>query len=157
LGLEAALKWLGENMEKQHGFRVTFSRQGESGNLDEESSVFLFSAVRELLVNVAKHASATEVHLRLRWSDNHVNIVARDNGRGFRRNALGEAADPALGIAGSNDGFGLFNIQERVSDLGGRVWMRSEPFRGTTVKIQLPLSETLQPTQLAHEHQNIAG
>jgi PAS domain S-box-containing protein len=142
LGLEAALKWLGENAEKQHGFRVLFSRQGESGSLDEESRVFLFSAVRELLVNVAKHAGASEVGIRLRWHEDRVDVLVRDNGRGFQR-ANGTA------FPESPDGFGLFNIQERVSDMGGQVWVHAEPLRGTAVKIELPC-EPAAPLVEAH-------
>jgi PAS domain S-box-containing protein len=131
LGLEAALKWLAENMASQYGYRVGFTRLGESGSLREESSVFLFSAARELLVNVAKHAGATEVAVRLRWLDDCVEVLVKDNGKGFHK-----------GISESADGFGLFNIQERVSDLGGRVWLHTEPQHGTAVKIQLPLDRT---------------
>jgi PAS domain S-box-containing protein len=139
LGLEAALKWLAENMAGQYGFRVAFTRLGESGSLPEESAVFLFSSVRELLVNVAKHAAASEVAVRLRWLDDCVEVLVKDNGKGFRRTGLSDFSDLKTGVSESTDGFGLFNIQERVSDLGGRVWLRSEPQRGTAVKIHLPL------------------
>jgi PAS domain S-box-containing protein len=138
LGLEAAVKWLAENMAGQYGYRVAFSRLGESGSLPEESSVFLFSAVRELLVNVAKHAAASEVAVRLRWLDDCVEVLVKDNGKGFRRTGLSDFTDLKTGPLESSDGFGLFNIQERVSDLGGRVWIRTEPQRGTAVKIHLP-------------------
>ena len=144
LGLEAALKWLAENMAGQYGYHVAFTRLGESGSLPEESSVFLFSAVRELLVNVAKHAAASEVAVRLRWLDDCVEILVKDNGKGFRRTGLSDFSDLKKGIAESTDGFGLFNIQERVSDLGGRVWLRTEPHRGTAVKIHLPLDRAPQ-------------
>ncbi|HLK64497.1 MAG TPA: PAS domain S-box protein [Bryobacteraceae bacterium] len=136
LGLEAALKWLSENMERQHGFRVVFSRQGESRNLAEESRAFLFSAIRELLVNVAKHSGAGHVAVRVRWCAESVEILVADNGQGFRTH---DAFGAANGFPESHDGFGLFNIQERVSDLGGRLRIRSEPAKGTAVKIYLPL------------------
>ena len=139
LGLEAAVKWLAENMAGQYGYRVAFTRLGESGSLPEESSIFLFSAVRELLVNVAKHAAASEVAVRLRWLDDCVEVLVKDNGKGFRRTGLSDFSDLKTGVSESTDGFGLFNIQERVSDLGGRVWLRTEPQRGTAVKIHLPL------------------
>ena len=142
LGLEAALKWLTENMAGQYGYRVAFTRLGESGSLPEESSVFLFSAVRELLVNVAKHAGASDVAVRLRWLDDCVEILVKDNGKGFRRTGLSDFTDLRTGPSESSDGFGLFNIQERVSDLGGRVWLRTEPQRGTAVKIHLPFDRT---------------
>ena len=142
LGLEAALKWLAETMAGQYGYRVAFTRLGESGSLPEESSVFLFSAVRELLVNVAKHAAATEVAVRLRWLDDCVEVLVKDNGKGFRKTSLSDFSDLKTGVAESADAFGLFNIQERVSDLGGRVWLHTEPHRGTAVKIHLPLDRT---------------
>jgi PAS domain S-box-containing protein len=143
LGLEAALKWLAENMAGQYGYRVAFTRFGESGALLEESSVFLFSAVRELLVNVAKHAAASDVAVRLRWLDDCVEVLVKDNGKGFRRTGLSDFSDLKTDVSESKDGFGLFNIQERVSDLGGRVWLRTEPQHGTAVKIHLPLDRAL--------------
>jgi PAS domain S-box-containing protein len=156
LGLEAALKWLAENMEKRYGYRVIFTRQGESGTLREESSVFLFSAVRELLVNVAKHAGATEVAVRLRWLDHSLEVLVKDNGKGFVRPSLSAASDWTFGTAHAQDGFGLFNIQERVSDLGGRVGLHTQPNHGTAVKIHLPL-DIAGNTELEHEHQNSTG
>jgi signal transduction histidine kinase len=108
--------------------------------------VFLFSAVRELLVNVAKHAQASDVAVRLRWLDDFVEVLVKDNGKGFRK-----------GISESADGFGLFNIQERVSDLGGRVWLRSEPQRGTAVKIHLPLDRKAASESLVVVGGRVAG
>jgi PAS domain S-box-containing protein len=157
LGLEAALKWLAENMERQYAYRVVFTRQGESGALQEESRVFLFSAVRELLVNVAKHACATQVAVRLRWLDDCVDILVKDNGKGFPRPRLNADSDFAFGTAHAQDGFGLFNIQERVSDLGGRMGLRSQPNSGTAVKIRLPLDIPARNTEIEYEHQNSAG
>ncbi len=154
LGLEAALQWLAENMQRQYGYRVAFTRLGESGELLEESSVFLFSAVRELLVNVAKHAGATQAAVRLRWLDDAVEVLVKDNGKGFRRESLSYSP---LGAHHSHDGFGLFNIYERASDLGGRVLLRSEPLKGTAVKIHLPLDFSVANREGEHERQNTVG
>jgi signal transduction histidine kinase len=157
LGLEAALKWLAETMQKQYGYRVVFTRLGESGELREESSVFLFSAVRELLVNVAKHAGAGEVAVRLRWLDSSVEVLVKDNGKGFCRKDISGSSDWNIGVPDSQDGFGLFNIHERASDLGGRVSLRSEPQKGTAVKIHLPLEVIARIMEIEHEHQNSVG
>jgi signal transduction histidine kinase len=157
LGLEAALKWLAENMERQYGYRVAFTRLGESGEVREESSIFLFSAVRELLVNVAKHAEASEIAVRLRWLDDSVEVLVKDNGKGFHRPGLSSISDLSIGASDSQDGFGLFNIYERASDLGGRVSLRSEPHKGTAVKIHLPLDLPAKDRDLEHEHQNSVG
>jgi PAS domain S-box-containing protein len=152
LGLEAALKWLCESMQQRYGYAVAFTRQGESGALPEAGNVFLFSAVRELLVNVAKHAAATQVAVRLHWQEYQVEVLVRDNGKGFQRTGLD--------LPESKDGFGLFNIQERASDLGGKLWVRSEPRKGTAARIHLPLdqaagSSTL--TDVQNEHTNSLG
>lgn len=157
LGLEAALKWLAENLERQYGYHVAFTRLGESGELGEESNIFLFSAVRELLVNVAKHAEAGDVAVRLRWLDDSVEVLVKDNGKGFRRNGLFSIAELNMTASDNQDGFGLFNIYERVSDLGGRVSLRSEPLKGTAVKIHLPLDRERKNTEIEHEYQNSAG
>jgi PAS domain S-box-containing protein len=151
LGLEAALKWLCESMQKRYGYSVAFTRQGESGALPEASSVLLFSAVRELLVNVAKHAAANTVAVRLHWQESQVEILVRDNGKGFQRTGAG--------LPESQDGFGLFNIQERASDLGGKLWVRSEPGKGTAARIHLPLepAAVAPPVDVQNEHTNSAG
>jgi signal transduction histidine kinase len=150
LGLEAALKWLCESMQKRYGYKVAFTRQGESGALPEESSVLLFSAVRELLVNVAKHAAAASVAVRLHWQEAQVEVLVRDNGKGFQRTGAG--------LPESQDGFGLFNIQERASDLGGRLWVRSEPGKGTAARIHLPLEARVGSfVGEHHEHTNSVG
>ena len=151
LGLEAALKWLCESMQKRYGYAVTFTRQGESGALAEESSVLLFSAVRELLVNVAKHAAASKVSVRLHWQESQVEILVRDDGKGFHRSGLG--------LPESQNGFGLFNIQERASDLGGRLGVRSEPGKGTAARIHLPLEPPAGGAlvDVQHEHTNSPG
>jgi len=152
LGLEAGLKWLAENAAKQYGFAVHFTRLGESATLDEESSTFLFSAARELLVNVAKHAHAQSVDLRLRWCDDSVEVLVHDDGKGFASHV---AADGS-GVPESPDGFGLFNIQERAGDLGGRLRLRSEPGRGTAVKVRLPLGGA-RAGEPEHEHSYSVG
>ncbi|HTX35219.1 MAG TPA: PAS domain S-box protein [Bryobacteraceae bacterium] len=152
LGLEAGLKWLAENAAKQYGFRVHFTRLGESATLEEETSVFLYSAVRELLVNVAKHAQAHSVDLRLRWFEDSVEVLVHDDGRGFASHV---AADGS-GVSESPNGFGLFNIQERSGDLGGRLRLRSEPGKGTAVKIRLPLGGA-RAVEIEHEHSYSVG
>jgi signal transduction histidine kinase len=82
------------------------------------------------------------VAVRLRWLDDCVEVLVKDNGRGFRRTGRSDFSDLKMGVSEATDCFGLFNIQERVSDLGGRVWLHTEPQRGTAVKIHLPLDRT---------------
>jgi signal transduction histidine kinase len=90
--------------------------------------------VRELLLNVVKHADASDVSLRLRWLGNAVEATLSDDGRGFD-------VPEAAAFPDARRSFGLFSIQERFDDLGGRVSIRSAPGDGTTVSLVLPYLE----------------
>lgn len=131
LGLEAALEWLGESVEQRHGVAFRFEKEGNPRDLEEERRFLVFSAVRELLLNVVKHADAGGVSLRLRWREGVVEATVDDDGIGF--DVLGAAALPD-----ARRSFGLFSIQERFDDLGGSVSIRSSPGEGTSVTLVLP-------------------
>ena len=87
--------------------------------------------MRELLLNVVKHADASGVSLRLRWLEEVVEVTLDDDGKGF--DVPGAAALPD-----ARRSFGLFSIQERFDDLGGSVSIRSTPGQGTSVTLVLP-------------------
>ncbi len=135
LGLGAALEWLGEETEKRHGLPVRVSQTGERQDLGDERRFFLFSAVRELVLNVVKHARARSASIAVKWAEAEVSAEVRDDGQGF------DVSD-AEGLRDARRSFGLFNIQERASDLGGRVDVVSSPGRGTSVTVVLPFAES---------------
>jgi len=87
----------------------------------------LFLIVKEALNNVIKHASASEVWLRIAFYDSTLNIVVEDNGRGFSI----PHADP------SRDG--LQNMKKRMEELQGRLELSSKPGAGTVLKLTLLL------------------
>ena len=129
LGLESALEWLGESFEERHGVAFRFESEGETRDLGEERRFLVFSAVRELLLNVVKHAGAGCAVVALRWRDDAVEATVTDDGKGF---------DAAAAPPDERRSFGLFSIQERFDDLGGSVAVRSVPGEGTTVTLVLP-------------------
>jgi len=129
LGLESALEWLGESFEERHGVAFRFEREGETRDLGEERRFLVFSAVRELLLNVVKHAAAGSAVVTLRWRDAEVEATVSDDGKGL---------EAASAPPDERRSFGLFSIQERFDDLGGRVSVRSAPGEGTTVTLVLP-------------------
>ena len=88
--------------------------------------------MRELLVNVVKHAQARKVKVSIRRVDSEINIGVEDNGVGFD---LTEVAS----IATKTGGFGLFSIRERLEQLGGRLEIKSGPGRGCKVTVKAPL------------------
>ncbi|MBA4390192.1 MAG: hypothetical protein C0399_04565 [Syntrophus sp. (in: bacteria)] len=132
LGLEPALEWLAEQIEEQHGIRCEFENDGSEKPLNEELRVFLFTAVRELLVNVAKHARAQRVKVTVRRSGETISIHVADDGVGFCVSKKSPYVD-------ENKGFGLFSIRERLHHLGGHVEVRSQKSRGTRIALTAPL------------------
>jgi len=134
LGLESALERLAEDMRKRHGLRVEFSGDGKTKPLPTETSVMIFKAVRELLMNAVKHAKASEVKVRVRSAAGKIAVTVRDNGRGF------SAAD-AAGYGTDRRGFGLFSIREKVSHLGGAFRLSTRPGAGTLAVITAPLGK----------------
>jgi len=132
LGLEAALEDLCERMEQQHGIRFAVHRDEESIPLDPELRGFLYRAVRELLINVFKHARARRSEVTIRSHEGQVQILVADDGIGFDCSEAGEVPSPS-------GGFGLFYIRQRLHYLGGSMKIKSSPAEGTTVKIELQL------------------
>jgi len=134
LGLEAAIEWLCDRFERRYGIRAEFVNDGEPRRLDEEMRVILFRAVRELLINVVKHARAHRATVSLENVDGGVRITVEDDGRGFDVSNLEHHT-------GGKGGFGLFNIRERLEHLGGEGIVESRIGQGTRVILTAPLRE----------------
>ena len=95
--------------------------------------VILFQCLRELLINVARHGGVHRASVRMTTHGGAVRVVVRDRGEGFDA----EQVDGRTG-----DGrFGLFSIRERLRNLGGRMRLRSQPGRGTTVVLEAPAGD----------------
>ncbi len=132
LGLESALEWFTEHIQKQHGIRVEFFDDGQPKPMREEISVVLFKAVRELLLNVVKHSRATTAVVSIWREGERVRVQVQDTGVGF--DVSGLAASPR-----GEKGFGLFSIQERLDFLGCNMKMESAAGIGTTSTLTAPL------------------
>ena len=100
--------------------------------VNDEIRIFLFTAVRELLANVTKHARAEKVKVTVRKAENNISIHVADNGAGFNAAKMHFYLD-------ENKGFGLFSIRERLHHLGGQMEIRSQKNRGTRVILHAPL------------------
>lgn len=137
LGLVPALEWLVEEMERVYGLVVHFHDDSEPKPLDERSRSLLFRAVRELLVNVAKHARIGHAELTSLCSNDQVLLTVTDEGGGFdHRNTL--EAQPG------KSGLGLLGMRERLAYIGAEMHVDSRPGDGTTITLTAPLEMPLQ-------------
>jgi signal transduction histidine kinase len=129
IGLVAAVDSLAEEIQKTYGMRITIADDGQPKRADDETRYLLFRIVRELLMNVVKHAKASTVKICLARNDDIVHIAIEDNGIGF---------DAEKGAV-RDSGFGLFMIRERLKRLGGYFEIDSRSGSGTKVILSMPL------------------
>ena len=130
LGLRAGAEGLIEEIERLYGLKVRFRAEPGLDVPDLRIRVILFQCLRELLINVARHGGVHRASVRMTTHGGAVRVVVRDRGEGFDA----EQVDGRTG-----DGrFGLFSIRERLRNLGGRMRLRSQPGRGTTVVLEAP-------------------
>jgi signal transduction histidine kinase len=103
----------------------------EMPGVPEEILLSLYRFVQEGLTNVLKHAQASLVQVAWRYDGQVITVSVTDDGRGFRLESL-----PA--VTSSLRGIGLLGMQERLELLGGRVWVESEPGKGTCLTAFVP-------------------
>jgi len=132
LGFEAAVEWFTEQIQEQHGILVGFEDDLQPKPMSHELRILLFKAVRELVINIVKHAQARSAKVSIRRDDKHIHVLIRDDGYGF--NPFKD--NPS----GKMRGFGLFSIRERLKHFGGNFEIESNPGHGTRVTLVAPLN-----------------
>ena len=109
----------------QAGIEAHAELTGTARRLPTGTEVVLLRVCQEALANVRKHADARQVRVRLCYAGTTVRLTVTDDGKGF---------DPG----GTNDGYGLKGMRDRVSQVGGTVEVASVPGRGTEVSAEVP-------------------
>ena len=132
-GLAAAVRLQVETLRSE-GLEVGFEEALGDERLPPEVETTLFRVAQEALTNVRKHAQASRVRVVLDRLSRAVRLQVADDGHGFvpdemkRSNGLGKRV-------------GLSGMRERLSLLGGRFELRSEPGSGTTVTAEVELPQ----------------
>jgi len=126
-GLPDALSSYCEEFSSTRGIRISYEADEGVGQLSPGAALCMYRITQEALGNVAKHASAKKVQVRLTRSDGRVCLSVSDDGVGFNPDGSGKSG-----------GLGLINMRERVRQLNGTFAFESEPGHGTTVKVQIP-------------------
>lgn len=131
LGLAAAVERLCEDFERAHGLRVALRDEAARAvRLEPAVEDALYRIAQEALNNVARHAQASHVEIRLACEGGQVVLSVRDDGCGFDPHARAR-----------RDAFGLAGIRERVRMLRGTMSIRSERARGTRLEVRVPVPE----------------
>ena len=128
LGLADAIESECTRFSEQERIQVNFKREYFSERLPKEVSLCIYRIAQEGLRNVAKHAHAKEVHIRLVGTNGSLFLSIRDSGVGF----------DTAGLEGKR-GLGLASMEERVRLIRGSLSIYSEPGHGTTIEVRAPL------------------
>jgi PAS domain S-box-containing protein len=126
MGLPQAIESMGERLAREH--RLGFTLQGtlEGVSLPDHVRAVLYQTVRELLINVVKHAKAKHVIVQLLHKLGMVQLSVIDDGVGFARSA--------------GKGFGLSHVEQRIDFFNGTVRIISAPGRKTVVTVVVPIT-----------------
>lgn len=130
VGLGAALKHLGDNLFAEQGILFHYRGKLSDQEIDNNVTILLYQIVKELFVNVLKHAGASKVTVNLRRGPEKVTVIVEDDGVGF--------SEPFRKRNEDDNHFGLFSIRERLNYIGGSIQVLSEPGKGSTIYISTP-------------------
>jgi two-component system sensor histidine kinase UhpB len=141
LGLQACVQALAERWELRHGIECVFLPEGDLQGLGEALDITLYRMLQEGLNNIARHANAQRVLLRLQRQADSVQISIEDDGIGLplRHHAAAEATEAARNAANQNTGFGLIGMRERIAALGGSLQLLPGSRGGLCLRASLPL------------------
>jgi signal transduction histidine kinase len=130
LGLGAAIRALAEEWSAQNHIAIHFDLLPDAAlrSLPSHVSVNLYRVVQEALANVARHAQAGQVVIRMNQQGDGLTLTIQDDGRGF-------AVPTVLHELTSQGHFGLVGMQERVNAIGGALTLESVPSQGTMVSV----------------------
>lgn len=132
LGLQAALEQISEDINNLQQITVEVNIEGTELEIPEEVKLGFFRIAQEALNNVRKHAQASKATISLKFEDDAMEMMIRDNGAGFDI----EAARTRSTLKGS---LGLMSMQERAQLIGADLKIESQTGQGTAIRVRLPL------------------
>ena len=126
-GLVAALEWAGEDFESRTGTKCRMDLSQGNFAVETERATALFRIFQETLTNVARHADASEVAVRIARKDGHLILEVHDNGKGISARKLLDG-----------ESLGILGMRERATLVGGEFAISSQPGKGTRVTVRIP-------------------
>jgi signal transduction histidine kinase len=126
-GLSEALETLCEKVNATKNLKVDFINSGLTQRLDETTELGLYRISQELINNTLKYAQAKKITIQLMLRDDTIQLMYEDDGKGFYPDAISK-------------GIGLMNIENRTRALAGHLHIDSQPGRGMTAAIEVPIN-----------------
>ncbi len=128
-GIVAAVQWQAREFSQRTGIVCLVECDSEEISLDGDLAVAIFRIFQEALTNIAKHADATEVQVKLAEAGGQVHLEVTDNGRGVTHIDMKKV-----------NSFGIRSMRERCQQLGGQFHIQGGSLAGTEVIIRIPVN-----------------
>ncbi len=126
----AAHDWMIDSIQNKHDISTSITGEDEIPDLEKNTRFLIFRSIRELITNVLKHAGAHHIKVNFEQRGDMLLISVEDDGVGFNYSS------ELLRL--KSDSYGLFSIQERLTDLGGSMTIDSVINKGTKATLSVP-------------------
>jgi signal transduction histidine kinase len=143
-GLESTLDWYIPNVERQTGIAISYEKQGEPFSVDGAAGVHIYRVLQEALNNVARHSSARQAWVRLRFLPDALELDVEDHGVGIPERP-------------NKRGIGLVAMRERSELMGGRIAFSRPPEGGTLMHLTVPREKAEAYGKDGKEDHSVAG
>ena len=124
-GLESTLDWYIPTAGRQTGLALHYEKTGQPFPVETSAGVHIYRVLQEALNNVSRHSGVNDAWIRLRFSQDALELEVEDHGKGFVREK-------------SQRGIGLVAMRERAELIGGTLVISPHPQGGTRVRLQIP-------------------
>jgi len=132
VGILAAVSWIIREFRKAHPhIRIRERIPIEENEIDESLRIVIYRVLQEVLTNVTTHSEADRVDLSLGTEGNHIELIVKDNGRGFDPDSVLSSEEPCRSV-------GLRSMRERIQLSGGELEILTLPGSGTTIRVLWP-------------------
>lgn len=136
LGLVKALIGECEGFQERHAVQVKLRIRGDADHLPTAVSLCVYRVVQEALRNVARHASASDIKVRVNVTTGELRLEVQDGGEGF-----------AVDTVATRRGLGLRGMADRVAAVNGSFTVESAAGKGATIRVTIPLGPLPLPSR----------
>lgn len=137
-GLQAALNVFVREMTKLIDVKLEFHSETEISRLPQKVENNIFRIIQEAINNSIKYSGANKIEVILRQVEDDLVVEVIDDGNGFDARLVEERS------VNFESGRGLFNMYERSEYINGRLQLNTEPGKGTSVKLTVPIRTSVQ-------------
>jgi PAS domain S-box-containing protein len=128
LGIAAVMKTFCEEFAERKSVEIDFRSQGFTNPVLADVSICLFRVLQEALHNGVMHSGVKKFSVKLWGESDEIHLRVSDSGVGFD-----------LGTARGGRGLGLVRIEQRIKLVEGTSWIDSQPQKGTTIQVSVPM------------------